>query len=414
MAFKDIFFRSKRNDDQPQATPEEAISAFYWDAGALQFGQNFSTYGSLNLSSVFSAVSLISNSIARLPINVKLKGADVNDLQNSEYNDISNALTENPVMSKYTMMRQMMHDLLLYGNAFMYIQRSGDEIVGLQYMPRGTVSIIYNQQTQSLTYNAPSVSNDSIYPEDMIHLLINGEDGVNGKGIISYACRTIKTSDATEQSASDFFSGGCNISGLLKVNGPIGDAAKKDMKKNWEQTYGKSGKGGVAVLGGDVDYQAISARPVDSQMVESREWNLTEVARFFNLSPVMLGDLTHSSYSTIEAANIQYLTHTLQPYITLIEDEFNRKLCTGLYKKYIIDLDESFILTADKTALSNFYGNLVDKGILTRNEVRRALGYPDMDGADTLTVSYSDPKQNALDGNKEESSEEDKDKTEKN
>ena len=310
------------------------------------------------------------------------------------------------------MMRQMMHDLLLYGNAFMYIQRSGDEIVGLQYMPRGTVSIIYNQQTQSLTYNAPSVSNDSIYPEDMIHLLINGEDGVNGKGIISYACRTIKTSDATEQSASDFFSGGCNISGLLKVNGPIGDAAKKDMKKNWEQTYGKSGKGGVAVLGGDVDYQAISARPVDSQMVESREWNLTEVARFFNLSPVMLGDLTHSSYSTIEAANIQYLTHTLQPYITLIEDEFNRKLCTGLYKKYIIDLDESFILTADKTALSNFYGNLVDKGILTRNEVRRALGYPDMDGADMLTVSYSDPKQNALDGNKEESSEEDKDKTE--
>jgi hypothetical protein len=73
----------------------------------------------------------------------------------------------------------------------------------------------------------------------------------------------------------------------------------------------------------------------------------------------------------------------------------------------VIDLDESFILTADKSALSNFYGNLVDKGILTRNEVRKALGYPEMAGADSLTVSYSDPKQNAID-NKDDNNDNEK------
>lgn len=400
MALRDIFFRSKRANTEQAETPENNVypGSQYWDLGSLSFGQNFTSNGSLSLSSVFSAVSLISNSVARLPIIVKIVGSTSVDTNN----DLSLAFISSPVMSKYTMMRQLMHDLLLYGNAFLYIERSGDDIVGLQYMPRGTVSINYNQNTQSLYYLAPSVSDSAILPEDMIHLVINGEDGVNGKGIIAYANRTIKTSDATEQSASDFFAGGCNIRGLLKVKGPITDASKKDMKKNWEQTYGTSGTGGVAVLGGDVDYQAVTAHPVDSQMVESREWNLTEVARFFNLSPVMLGDLTHSSYSTIEAANIQYLTHTLQPYISLIEDEFNRKLCTGKYADYIINLDESIILTADKTALSNYYGNLVDKGILTRNEVRIALGYPELEGADKLTVSYSDPKQNTVNDNTEE------------
>lgn len=383
--------------------PEDALPGQYWDGGAFMFGRNFSGKGSLSLSSVFAAVSLISNSIARLPVNVKRAGSTETEIGN----DITDALESNPVMSKYTMMRQLMHDLLLYGNAFAYIHRNGDEITGLQYMPRGTVSIKFIQETQRLTYIAPQVSSKEIFPEDMIHLVINGEDGVNGKGIVAYADRTIKTSDATEQSASDFFAAGCNISGVLKVNGPIGDAQKKQMKDNWEKTYGRGGTGGVAVLGGDADYQAISAKPVDSQMVESREWNLTEVARFFNLSPVMLGDLTHSSYSTIEAANIQYLTHTLQPYISLIEDEFNRKLCTGIYASYVIDLDESFILTADKSALSNFYGNLVDKGILTRNEVRKALGYPEMAGADSLTVSYSDPKQNAID-NKDDNNDDEK------
>lgn len=401
-----FFKRNKNQKVETRSAAEDIAEYSPYDCGSFLFGTRMLNRTSLNLSSVYSAVSIISNSIAELPINVR-------DCSTEEKAILPNhpiALAfKRSLIGKFTMMKQVMHDLMLYGNAYVYIIRKGDEIIGLRYLSRGSVSIVYNEKKQELYYLAPYVSTDKINPFDMLHFTMNGEDGVNGKGIISYAERSIKTSDYTEQKAEDFFSRGCNIGGVLKVNGVVNEQQKKDAKKNWEQTYGRDGSGGVAVLGADMDYQPVTANAQESQMTETRQWNLTDIARFFNISPVMLGDLTHSSYSTIEASNIQYLTTTLQPYISLIECELNRKLCVDMYDDVCIDLDESYILRADKQSTVNYYSTLVDKGIITINEARKALGYSPMANCDDLHVAYSDPQQNAinsLDDDKKEDIEE--------
>lgn len=129
-------------------------------------------------------------------------------------------------------------------------------------------------------------------------------------------------------------------------------------------------------------------------MLETRLFNVSEIARFFNISPVLLQDLSKSSYSSIEAANLQFLTQTLIPYIAIIEREFNRKLVSD--STVFIDLDEREFLRTDMQSTANYYTTLVNAGILTTNECREQLGYNTVEGGDNLRIPYTDINQNTI------------------
>lgn len=146
-----------------------------------------------------------------------------------------------------------------------------------------------------------------------------------------------------------------------------------------------------------MSYQPIQLNATDSQMLESRQYNVQDIARFFGISPVLLGDLSHNSYSTIEAVQQQFLLHTLQPYITMIEEEFTKKLFSNSESNLEINLDETVVLRTDKTAQANYYSTLLDKGILSINEVRKELGYSEIEGGDKHTISYTKIEDNIID-----------------
>jgi HK97 family phage portal protein len=152
-----------------------------------------------------------------------------------------------------------------------------------------------------------------------------------------------------------------------------------------------------------MSYQPIQLNATDSQMLESRQFNVQDIARFFGISPVLLGDLSHNSYSTIEAVQEQFLLQTLQPYITMIEEEFTKKLFKENESDLEINLDETVILRTNKTAQASYYSTLLDKGILSINEVRKELGYSEIEGGDAHTIAYTDINQNKIDDGKQES-----------
>ena len=129
-------------------------------------------------------------------------------------------------------------------------------------------------------------------------------------------------------------------------------------------------------------------------MIETRLFNVSEIARFFNISPVLLQDLSKSSYSTVEAANLQFLTQTLLPYISIIEAEFNRKLVGE--ENIFIDLDEREFLRTDSQSTANYLQTLTSSGIMTVNEAREQLGLPRVENGDSLVIPYSDVSQNTI------------------
>lgn len=366
---------------------------------SLPFSSIPNSYTAMNISAVYRATEIISDSIAMLPIRVRQSSKEhKNELENHPLNLVFQF--KDSILGKYNFIKLLIQSVLLRGNGYAYIHRGRDgRVIGLQYLEEGDVTINYDKRKQSLYYSCSIISAKKIEPINMLHLVKNSYDGINGISVISYATRTLKLAHNTENSANSFFTNGCNLSGVLTVQGQVSDKQREDIRKSWNQAYSKGGNG-LAILQGNMSYQPIQLSAADSQLLESREYNVEDIARFFGISPVLLGVLTHSSLSSVEAIQNQFLLHTLSPYITMIEEEFTRKLILPSEGDIKIDFDETALLKADKQALANYYSTLIDKGILCVNEVRNELGYSEIEGGDRHLIAYTDIDQNTI--NKDE------------
>lgn len=387
MGIFNLFKKEKRNNT------EEFTYVKPYSSGALFF--NYYDSGSaMALSTVFAAVDIISNSIAELPIEVKKQKKNCNDVIK---NHIINELFNNMTISRFAAMKQIMVDMLLYGNGYIYIRRDRESNpIELVYIPQGNITINYNQQTGVITYSyTGNIKNipRKIENKDILHFYKNSLDGIIGRGILSYASRTVKTSNYTEEAAKDYFGSGCSIKGILKFNDQVMQVDKEEIRSNWAQVHGGSNGSGLAICDYNVDFVPVSQNARESQMIEARLFNVTEVARFFGISPVLLQDLSHSSYSTIEAAQLEFLTHTLLPYISMIETELNRKLGS---KNIIIDLDEKYLMTTDKQAEANYIKTLLSSGVICVNEARDMLNLGPIEGGDKHFVAFTDISQNTI------------------
>lgn len=370
---------------------------------SLPFSEYFNNATSMNLSAVYRAVELISDGVAILPIQIKDKSHNGENIEHP-LNDVFNDNSYN-LLTKYNLIKLLVQSVMLKGNGFAYIERNQQGVaVDIQFLQSEDVIVNYNKYTNELYYTVTNHNNikGKVEPCNMIHLIKNSYDGINGISILSFANRCIKTAQATENTAKDFFSKGCNLSGTLTVQGaPLSAQKKLDIRKAWMNTYTDGGSG-LAVLEGNMTYQPIQVSASDSQMLESRLYNVQDIARFFGINPILLGDLSHSSYGTIEAIQNDFLLHTLQPYIEMIEREFNRKLLTPTEKKILnISLNTNEILRIDKTNQATYYSSMLSNGILCINEVRKELGYNPIEGGEKHIIPYTDINQNQI--NKTES-----------
>ena len=386
----------------------EYVSHF---SDALTFGCLVNNSNAMCLSAVYRATDLISDSIAMLPIKVQ-KTDDKNgknELESHPLKLVFGDKNNGNVLSKFNLMKLLVQSVLLKGNGFAYIQRAEDgSVTGLRFLESHDVIINWNKYKNKLFYQV--TVNDgkklNVEPIDMIHLVKNSYDGINGLSILSYAARTLRTANATEASAQSFFDNGMNLSGVLTVQGQLQQKQKDEIRSSWAQAYANGGQG-LAVLQGNMTYQPIQINAKDAQMIESRQFNIQDIARFFGINPILLGDLSNGvSYNTIEAVQQEFLVHTLQPYVTMIENEFNRKLLKPSERNLNITLETNEILRTDKAAQAQYYATMLTNGLLTRNEVRKELGYNPVEGGDDLIIPFTDLSQNTLNQNKDQNANE--------
>lgn len=351
-----------------------------------------------SLSAFYAAMELISNSVAQLPILVKRD----NKIDN---NHPINLLFKNTLISKFNFMKMLITDVILHGNAFAYIDRAADGTpINLIYCEYGSVSISYNKQKQEIYYQIPFIKRGKIEPIDVIHLYKNANDGVNGISLPAYANEIIRLSKATDKAASKYYSSGCALQGALTIKGAR-KGAKEQARQAFADTHGDKGSG-LVILDDDMSYTPISSNANDSQMIEARTFNVAEIARFFNINPILLGDNSGASFSTIEAANIEFVSHTLQPYISMIEDEFNRKLVKpSEVKNILIDIDEKYLLKGDMNTTADYLQKLTSSGIMSVNEAREYLGMTPVEGGDECRIPYTKIEDNNLNNNQTEDGE---------
>lgn len=355
------------------------------------------------VSAFFSGLQLISSTIASIPIHVRdLKTGDI------IAHSINSAL-ENGLQSKFVIMKQIIWDLYVNGNGLFYIKRAQDgSPIELIYCQNGSYSIMYDELNRKLYYLIPFVSKKKIEPINVIHLVMNSKDGINGIGIPKYARKVLDIALATDNHAKNYFENGANIDGILKSSKPLTSAQKQDIKQSWQTVHGSGKTGGIAVVGNDMDYIPVGTNANDSEMLETREFNAQEVCRYLCIDPILLGINSASSYNSIEQAQLSFLSHCIYPLISLIESEFNRKLVKPSEKgKIYIDFDENHIMFSDKAATANYYSTLVKNGILSINEARHQLGYNPIENGDKHFIAFTDLKQNTIENYNENKDEQD-------
>ena len=369
---------------------------------SLLFG-GYTKKNAIGLSAFFAATNLISNSIALMPISE-------NQLNDNKRTVVENSnitpLFYNMFLTKFNVLKKIVEDVILKGNAYLYITRDeAGHPKSLTYLRPSQVAIQYNELTQDLYYLVTSsnkVAKKKILDKDMCHFVMHSNDGVNGLSILSYATRTIDSANATEQSAKQFFDGGCSINGIIRLKNPlVSDKQRNEIRQNWAKIHGGDNCSGIAVLSGVEDFTPITSDPNKSQMLETRRFNVTEIARWFNINPILLGDLSHTSYSDIEQANIEFVQHTLLPWIEMLQNELTRKLIVN--RKRYIDLDENTLLKSNKTNMANYCKTLVSGGIMSPNEARIQIGLNPMEGADDLVIPFTKISDNKINTNNDKS-----------
>lgn len=365
--------------------------------GGLLFGKH-SALSAFNLSAFYACIQLISNAIASLPILIKYTESE--GKHNVPEHSL-NTVFKTMLYSKFTWMKKMMVDLLVHGNAYAYIERASDgTVTDIIYIPHNDVTVYFNKSKRELSYKIANFSKVSgrVEPINMIHFIKDVQDDeFEGRGALFYAKDAINLAGLTDKQAEKFFESGCNLSGILTTGSPnLSSKQALDAKASWMQTYGKNNTGGVAVLPQNWKFEAISANAAESQLLESRKWNLTEICRFFNVNPTLIGDLSNASYNTIESAMLNFVLNTLMPYIILIQEELSRKLIKPSEAGFSVDLDEAFLIRGDKTSTASYINTLVNCGVINRNEARLMLDMNPVEGLENFTVSYTDVTQNTL------------------
>ena len=388
MGFFD-FLRNKPQKEVVNNIPEERSLAM-----ALGFNgvSNFATTQSMRLSAVYAATNMISNSCALLPMKIVVSE---NGRQREIEHPISRVLNLKP-NSKYNhfnFMKLLIESVILKGNGYAYIVRDENlNVVALELIDADFVTPMV-QADGSVKYivNGMSQAVDAI---NMIHLYQHLDNTYRGISTIKYADMTLHGTHAAENHSENFFKSGAGLMGVLKASAPLTNEQKRQVAESWRLSIANTMGGGVAILPQGLDFQAIAISPEDSQLLETRKYNVVEIARFFNISPVKLFDYSNVSYSTLEQTSLSYLQDTILPFTQLMEDEFNLKLFKpSEVGKISVDFDYSVLVQTDKTTESEYYTKLLTNGVLTINDVRSKLGFePSVEeGSDKhwMQISYA-------------------------
>ncbi len=365
-------------------------------ATSLVFGSMVSSNSALSLSAVYRAVDFISSQFAMLDCQIVKRNK--NGYLESDYNHPAYRLFSkepNEYLTRHQLFKTVITSMLLKGNAYIYINRDerGNPI-SLVYLDSDKVSVM--EQKGEIVYTVSGVGQVENY--NIIHIKNFSLDGITGVSTIGYANYSLNIAKSADQHANEFFANGCNVSGILSGN--IQNNKVQEVKSAWSSSF--SGKNGVAVLPAGITYQPISVNSSDAQLLETRQFEVVEIARWFNISPILLYDLTNNSYSSSEASNLEFIQNTLMPIVDKIQQEIYKKIFRRSEKnRYEVRFDVEALLKGDLQTTASYYSQLFNMGVMSSNDIRKKLNMSPVEGGDvyfrqanTVELTYLNGNQN--------------------
>lgn len=344
----------------------------------------------LTIPAAYQAIRIISQTLASLPVRVFQRmpnGTRVERPDHAAARVLS--LTPNRAMGPMVFRETMQAHCLGWGNCFSRVAMSN----------RGDVSelVPYHPSMVKLDpeYRLGETPVYIVYTDDgeirvpasqMIHVPALGSMGVWGYSPISLFRTAFALAKETEDYGKAFFENGASPGGVLIHPNSLSEEAAARLKETWSRTYGgtAANRHKLAILEEGMKYEAISLNPEDAQFLETRKFQLSDIARIYNVPPHMLGDLERATFSNIEHQGIEFVRYTLRPWAVRWEEELTRKLFTR--RDMFVEFDFDGLLRGDTQSRYGAYSQAITDGWMSRNEVRRKENMEPMEGLDAMLV----------------------------
>ena len=372
-----IFSGLFKSRDKP--TDSTAGSRYTFYMGGSTSGKTVTERSAMQMTAVYSCVRILAEAIAGLPLHVyryNSDGGKEKAIDHSLYLILHDE--PNPEMSSFVFRETLMTHLLLWGNAYAQIIRnSKGEVMALYPLMPNKMSVdrdengqLYYQYLRSTDEVGGKNETVILKPTDVLHIPGLGFDGLVGYSPIAMAKNAIGLAIATEEYGAKFFANGAAPSGVLEHPGTIKDPQR--VREAWQSQFGGSQNSGkIAVLEEGMKYTPISISPEQAQFLETRKFQINEIARIFRVPPHMVGDLEKSSFSNIEQQSLEFVKYTLDPWVIRWEQSIMRTLLTPEEKKsYFVKFNLEGLLRGDYQSRMNGYATARQNGWMSANDIR--------------------------------------------
>ena len=370
--------------------------------GTSTSGKNVNEFTAMQTTAVYACVRILSETLAALPLQLYryTPGGKERVYDHPLYHLLHDE--PNPEMTSFIFRETLMSHLLIWGNAYAQIIRDRlGRVQGLYPLRPDKMTVCRDESGQIYyIYTKTSDENPAIKPygqvplrkDEVLHIPGLGFDGLVGYSPIAMARNAVGMTMACEEYGASFFANGASPSGVLEHPGVLKDPAK--VRDSWNAVYqGSANAHKVAVLEEGMKYQQIGIPPEEAQFLETRKFQLNEIARLYRIPPHMIGDLEKSSFNNIEQQSMEFVKYTLDPWVIRWEQAMQKALFLPEEKKqYFLKFNVNGLMRGDYESRMTGYSIGRQNGWLSANDIREMEDMnpvPDEEGGNLYLVNGS-------------------------
>ena len=398
MGIKSLFGFGQARDKSVDKAADAGYSFLF---GRTTSGKPVNERTAMQTTAVYACVRILAEAVASLPLHV-YEYQDDGGKKLVHDHPLYYLLHDepNPEMTSFVFRETLMSHLLIWGNAYAQIIRDGaGRVLGLypllpdkmevQRDDKGNIYYVYSRNSdENPTFK--EYGNIKLKAEDVLHIPGLGFDGLIGYSPIAMAKNAVGMTLACEEYGASFFANGANPGGVLEHPGVLKDPSK--VRESWNSVYrGVNNAHKIAVLEEGMKYQQIGIPPEEAQFLETRKFQINEIARLYRIPPHMVGDLDKSSFSNIEQQSLEFVKYTLDPWVIRWEQSLQRSLLLpGEKGKYFIKLNVDGLLRGDYQSRMNGYAVGRQNGWFSANDIREMENMnpiPDEEGGNLYLIN---------------------------
>mgnify|MGYP000802496572 FL=1 len=398
MGIKSLFGFGQARDKPVDKAADAGYSFLF---GRTTSGKPVNERTAMQTTAVYACVRILAEAVASLPLHV-YEYQDDGGKKLVHDHPLYYLLHDepNPEMTSFVFRETLMSHLLIWGNAYAQIIRDGaGRVLGLypllpdkmdvQRDDKGNIYYVYSRNSDENPM-FKEYGNIKLKAEDVLHIPGLGFDGLIGYSPIAMAKNAVGMTLACEEYGASFFANGANPGGVLEHPGVLKDPSK--VRESWNSVYrGVSNAHKIAVLEEGMKYQQIGIPPEEAQFLETRKFQINEIARLYRIPPHMIGDLDKSSFSNIEQQSLEFVKYTLDPWVIRWEQSLQRSLLLpGEKGKYFIKLNVDGLLRGDYQSRMNGYAVGRQNGWFSANDIREMENMnpiPDEEGGNLYLIN---------------------------